>query len=150
MDELDKLIVDELSEDARKSFRSIAIKAGKATDTVINHFNKLVEDGIIRGSTLVMNLDKIGYEGMAVFHLDSIHTENVNPDTILRKLIEMPNIIVATRTMGKHDLLALAVVHNLKHYGELGREISEIGGVMKMESSIWAAEEPIHPQYFII
>ncbi|MBD3206548.1 AsnC family transcriptional regulator, partial [Candidatus Bathyarchaeota archaeon] len=45
MDELDKLILDQLTEDARKSFRSIAIKAGKATDTVINHFNKLVEDG---------------------------------------------------------------------------------------------------------
>jgi Lrp/AsnC family transcriptional regulator for asnA, asnC and gidA len=150
MDELDHLIVEELTEDARKSFRSIALKAGKATDTVINHFNKLVEEGVIRGSTLVMNIGKIGYEGMAVFHLDSVHTDDVNPDTILGKLIEMPNIIVATRTMGKHDLLALAVVHNLKHYGELGREISEIDGVMKMESSIWAAEEPIHPQYFII
>lgn len=150
MDELDRLILNELTEDARKSFRSIGLKVKKATDTVINHFNKLKEKGVIRGSTVVMNLKRINYEGLAAFHLDSIHKEDLGPDTILKALIEMPNIIVATKTMGKHDLLALAVVHDLEHYCELGGEIACIPGVKKIESSVWSADESIHAQYFLI
>ena len=38
MNELDKKIIEALTEDARTSFRSIAVKTDKSTDTVINHY----------------------------------------------------------------------------------------------------------------
>jgi hypothetical protein len=53
------MIFEELPEDVSKSFRSMDLTVGKAKDTVVNHFNKLLKYGVIRCSTLVMNLEKL-------------------------------------------------------------------------------------------
>jgi Lrp/AsnC family transcriptional regulator for asnA, asnC and gidA len=150
MIQLDRRIVDFLTKNARMSFRQIAQRTDKSTDTIINHYNNLMDSGDIRGSTVVLDIEKIGYEGIAAFEIDAIIKETINTDTILKKLIEMPNVIVATKTVGEHDLLALVVIHNLKHYQKISREIAEIPGVKDLSSSIWSGKKKIWPKYFII
>lgn len=150
MSELDRKIIDYLTENARLSFRKIANQTERSTDTIINHYNNMIEDGQIRGSTVLVDIDKIKYEGIAAFEIDTTSTGEVDSASILQNLIEMPNVIVATKTVGEHDLLALAVIHNLKHYQEISKEIAEITGVKDMTSSIWSGNEKINPKYFII
>ena len=150
MSALDKQIIDQLTEDARLSFRKIANQTGKSTDTIINHYTQMMDEGKIRGSTVVVDIDKINYEGIAAFEIDTTSTGEVDSNTILQILIEMPNIIVATKTVGEHDLLALAVIHDLKHYQKVSKEIAEIKGVKNTSSSIWSGNEKINPKYFII
>jgi hypothetical protein len=62
----------------------------------------------------------------------------------------MPNIIVATKTVGEHDLLVLAVIHDLAHYQEITADISHIQGVKNIASNIWSGNKKINPKYFII
>jgi Lrp/AsnC family transcriptional regulator for asnA, asnC and gidA len=150
MNELDQHIADALTADARLSFRKIARQVDKSTDTVINHYNRMVERGEIRGSTVVVDTAKMGYEGVAAFQIDVTTSRGAEPNTILDALIKMPNIILATKTVGEHDLLALAVIHDLPHYSQLGREIAEIPGVKDISSNVWPATEDICPKYFII
>ncbi len=150
MSELDKMIIDFLTENARLSFRRIANQTERSTDTIINHYNQMRNKGEIRGSTVVVDIDKIGYEGIAAFQIDATASNDVNSGGILQTLIEMPNIIVATKTVGEHDLLALAVIHNVKHYQQISRDIAEIKGVKNMTSCIWSGNEKILPKYFII
>lgn len=147
---LDKEIVNHLTENARTSFRQIAKKTDKSTDTIINHYNTLMENGDIRGSTVVVDREKIGYEGIAAFEIDVTSNPDTNSDQILETLIKMPNIIVATKTVGEHDILALTVIHDLKHYQEISVEISQINGVKNLASNIWSGNEKIMPKYFII
>ena len=97
-----------------------------------------------------MDIEKIGYEGIAAFEIDAFSNETINTDTILNILIEMPNVIVATKTVGEHDLLALAVIHDLEHYQKISMEIAEIPGVKDLGSSIWSGKKKILPKYFII
>jgi Lrp/AsnC family transcriptional regulator for asnA, asnC and gidA len=149
-DPLDKEIVDHLTENARTSFRQIAKKTDKSTDTIINHFTSLMENGDIRGSTVVVDREKIGYEGIAAFEIDVSSNTDTSSDQILETLIKMPNIIVATKTVGEHDILVLAVIHDLKHYQEISVEISQINGVKNLASNIWSGNEKIMPKYFII
>lgn len=150
MSDLDNKIIEKLTENARISFRKIANQTERSTDTIINHFNQMKKDGLIRGSTVVVDIDRINYEGIAAFEIDASSSEHVDSNSILQTLIEMPNIIVATKTVGEHDLLALAVIHNLKHYQEISKEIAEIDGVKDMSSSIWSGNAKINPKYFII
>ncbi len=62
----------------------------------------------------------------------------------------MPNVIVATKTVGEHDILALAVIHDLKHYQQISSEIAQIQGVKNLSSNIWCGNQKIMPKYFII
>lgn len=150
MSELDKKIIDYLTENARLSFRRIANQTERSTDTIINHYNQMRDKGEIRGSTVVVDIDKIGYEGIAAFQIDTTASNDINSGDILQTLIEMPNIIVATKTMGEYDLLAIAVIHDVKHYQQISRDIAEIKGVKNMTSCIWSGNEKILPKYFII
>ncbi len=150
MKELDKKIIEYLVDDARMSFRQIAKNTDKSTDTIINHYNKLMEEGIIRGSIIVLNPHEINYEGIAAFEIDVSSNHETTSDKILKQLIEMPNVIVATKTVGEHDLLALTVIHNLRHYQEISEEISQIQGIKNQKSNIWTSEKQINPKYFII
>ena len=118
MNKIDQHLLENLTKNARKSFRSLAQEMNKSTDTMINHFKKLSKAGGIRGTTIVMDANKIGYEGVCAFYMESISSKEVNSDTILNELITMPNIIVASKTVGEYDLLALAVIHNISHLME--------------------------------
>ena len=147
---LDKKIVEYLTEDARMSFRKIAKETDKSTDTIINHYNSLIENGDIRGSTVVVDIEKIGYQGIAAFEIDVTSSDNITSDQIMQTLIEMPNIIVATKTVGEHDILALTVIHDLEHYQQISIEIAQIKGVKNLSSDIWSQNNRILPKYFII
>jgi DNA-binding Lrp family transcriptional regulator len=154
LDNIDHAIIDALTENARTSFRKIALALDVSPDTIIDRYNALQQKGVIRGSTIIINPKKIGYKAMAVFMIDiSPTSENQNQfdsAAILETLIKMPNIIVASRTVGDHDLLALGVVRDFQHLFELRNEIAAIPGIKDMEMSFWSEITALSPKYFVI
>ena len=156
MDEVDLSIIERLTEDARMSFRKIAKELGVSPDTVINRYVKLQEKGVIRGSTVVINPKKIGYHGMAVFLIDAspshvLATEaTIDSSLILDKLIQMRNIILATKTVGDHDLLAISVARDFEQLIKIGVDIAKIPGVEDLQVSFWVEKAQLCPKYFII
>ena len=97
MDEIDLAIIEYLKKDARTSFREIARKLRVSPDTIVNRFRMLQKKGIIQGSTVVINPEKIGYKSMVVLMIDA---EPEYSTQVLNKLIEIKNIILATKIMG--------------------------------------------------
>jgi DNA-binding Lrp family transcriptional regulator len=152
MDAIDRQIIDMMVDNGRISFRKIAKKYDKSPDTIIHRYEHLLTTGDIRGSTVVLAPKEFGYEGMAAFHIDVSKGNNVKTDSasILRTLIKMPNIIVATKTVGGHDLLAIGVIHDIDHLMSLGKEITDIPGVENIQTSLWADGGKVCPRYFIV
>lgn len=157
MDEIDSFIIKRMTEDARVSFRKIAEELGVSPDTVISRYRALKEEGVIRGSTVVLDPKKIGYKGMAAFMIDIsptyITATKVTPPktaAILEKVIKMPDIILATKTVGDHDLLAIAVIRDVEHLIATGADIARIPGVKDMRVSFWVEKTELYPKYFII
>ena len=106
--------------------------------------------GLIRGSTTVFDSVQLGYKGMAAFHIDM---DPSSPDgdrdsrRVLETLIKLPNIIVATRTVGDHDMLALGVLFG----GGASREaLGGIPEVRDLQVSIWETGRETSPRFFII
>jgi Lrp/AsnC family transcriptional regulator for asnA, asnC and gidA len=157
MDETDVSIIDRLTQDARMSFRKIARELGVSPDTVINRYTALREQGVIRGSTIVINPKKIGYQAMAAFMIDTSPTrvsENESAQTVsslvLEKLIRIPSIIVATKTVGDHDVLAVGVAMDFEHLMKLRDDITRIPGVKDLQVSFWVESMRICPKYFMV
>jgi Lrp/AsnC family transcriptional regulator for asnA, asnC and gidA len=157
MDETDLFIIKRMTEDARVSFRKIAKELRVSPDTVISRFRALQEKGVIRGSTVVLDPKKIGYKGMAAFMVDTsptniIGTEATQPtvSSILETVIKMPDIILATKTVGDHDMLAIAVIRDVEHLIATGSDIAKIPGVKDLRVSFWVEKAELHPKYFII
>lgn len=157
MDDTDLFIIKRMAENARVSFRKIAKELGVSPDTVISRYKALQEEGVIRGSTVVINPRNIGYHGMAAFMIDTspthiLATEATPTDSslILEKLIRMRNIILATKTVGDHDLLAIGVARDFEHLIEVGNDISKIPGVKDLRVSFWVEKAELCPKYFVI
>jgi len=157
MDEIDLQIIEKLTTDARISFRKIAEELKISPDTVINKYQKLQETGVIRGSTVVINPKKVGYHCMTAFLIDasSLHilgneANPVDSSLILGELISMPNIILATKTVGDHDLLAIGVARDFQHLMLMTHEIARIPGVKDIQVSFWVEKSSLCPKYFIV
>jgi DNA-binding Lrp family transcriptional regulator len=157
MDEIDLAIIDRLTGDARMSFRKIAKELGISPDTVMHRYAALQKEGTIRGSTIVINPGKIGYQAMAAFVIDTspahiLATQSTPADSplILEKLIHMPNIIVATKSIGDHDLLAIGVVMSFEHLIKVRNDIAGIPGVKDVQVSFWVEKTELCPKYFIV
>ncbi len=154
MDNIDTYIIETLSVDARTSFRQIALALNVSPDTIIDRYNVLLEKGIIRGSTIVLNPKEIGYNAMAVFMIDISPSENkkshFDSTAIVETLIKMRNIIVASKTVGDHDLMAIGVVKDFRHLSEVRKEIAAIPGVKDMQVSFWSEITELCPKYFVI
>lgn len=150
-------IIKKLTEDARISFRKIAKELGVSPDTVINRYKAMQEKGVIRGSTVVINPKKLGYSGTAIFMIDAspthilaTETTTIDSSLILDKLIQMRNIILATKTVGDHDLLAIGVARDFEHLINIGTDIAKIPGVKDLQVSFWTKKAELCPKYFII
>jgi DNA-binding Lrp family transcriptional regulator len=157
MDQMDLVIIKRMTENARVSFRKIAEELGVSPDTVISRYKAMQEEGVIRGTTVVLDPKKIGYKGMAAFMIDTsptnvIGTEATQPtvSTILETVIKMPDIILATKTVGDHDMLAIAVIRDVEHLIATGSDIAKIPGVKDLRVSFWVEKAELHPKYFII
>ncbi len=154
MDKIDLCIIDALVKDARTPFRQIAKTLNVSPDTIIDRYNVLKEKGVIRGTTIVLDPKKIGYSAMAVFMIDISPIEASNgqldSSTILETIIKMRNIIVASKTVGDHDLLAVGVVKDFNHLFAVRNEIAAVPGVKDMEVLFWSELTALYPSYFVI
>ena len=154
LDSLDSSIIKALVKDARTSFRQIAKNLNVSPDTIIERYNTLQKKGVIRGTTIVLNPQKIGYNAMAVFMIDlspAESTENqFDSSLILQKIIKLRDIIVASKTVGDHDLLAIGVVRDFNHLFAVRNEIAAIPGVKDIEGSFWNEITELCPRYFVI
>lgn len=154
LDRVDSSIIEALVKDARTSFRQIAKTLNVSPDTIIGRYNALQEKGVIRGTTIVLNPKKIGYSAMAVFMIDISPTESTenqfDSSLILQTIIKLRDIIVASKTVGDHDLLAIGVVRDFNHLFAVRNEIAAIPGVKNIESSFWNEITELYPKYFVI
>lgn len=147
MDDIDLGILEALKEDARTSFREIAKHLNVSPDTVGNRYERLQREGVIIGSTVVVDASKIGYTFIARFGI------NVRPaysSQVLEQLIKFPSVIIASKLVGSYDLMAISVVKDMPHLWKLRDTVLEMPYVEKMEVGIWIETMRLLPHFFII
>jgi DNA-binding Lrp family transcriptional regulator len=147
LDEIDLEILEILKKDARTSFREIARRLEVSPDTVSNRYGRLSEQGIIIGSTVVIDPSRIGYSFVTRFGID---VKPAYSSQVLESIIQIPSVIVASKVVGNHDLVAISVIKDFQHLCDLRDTILEMPFVDKVELGMWIGTMELSPHYFII
>ena len=131
MDEIDRIIVQEVLEDGRTPFTEIARKAGVSETTIRSRYRNLVEADMVRLVGFV-NPFALGYEAPAIIGITS---EPGAIDRIAKTLIALPEVRSVFKTLGSFDLVVEVYCFDLAHINQLlTHQISMIPGVQSTET----------------
>lgn len=141
LDEIDHQILDILIENARTPFTDIAKKLLVSAGTIHVRVKKMEEEGVIKGSTLIIDYDKMNYTFIAYIGL---YIENSSYTTnIIEELHAIPEVTVAHLTTGKFAVFCKIRATDTRHAKEIIFKIDDIKGVVRTETSI-SLEEVIN------
>jgi len=145
LDEIDIKILRTLQRDARNPFANIAEKSGVSTDTIIRRFNKMKKEGIISGTTLLLNPKKFGYEYIASF---SINVNLPHIKEVIKFIQEIPEVLLAVPLIGRDSLFILAIFKEINRLGEVRDLIKSHPHVKNIGINIWVGEVLLCPENF--
>jgi DNA-binding Lrp family transcriptional regulator len=115
LNETDKKILKNLLDDARFSSRQIAKNVGVSVGTVLSRIKKMEDDGLIKGYSVILDHEKLGYELTVVTEI-----------TVSKgRLIEMENEIAKiSNVCGVYDVTGLTdavIIAKFKNREGLGK-----------------------------
>ncbi|MDI9620154.1 MAG: Lrp/AsnC family transcriptional regulator [Candidatus Nezhaarchaeota archaeon] len=109
LDDVDKAILRELLTNARLSFREIARRIGTSTVTVANKVRRLEENGIIKGYTVTLDLEKLGYDVTAIIEVVASRGKITEVEEIVAK---SHNVQAVYDVTGQSDAIIIARFKN--------------------------------------
>lgn len=134
IDEIDKTILMYLIENTRMPFTEIAKKMNVSAGTIHVRVKKLEEAGIIKGTTLITDYDKMGYQFVA--YLGLLLTKTNKIQHVIEELYKIPNVTVAHIVAGKYNIFCKIRARDTSHAKELIYKIDQIEDVLRTESMI--------------
>jgi DNA-binding Lrp family transcriptional regulator len=105
MDELNLNILRILSEDGRKSHRSISEQLKKSPITIKNHIEEMEEKGIIKNYGVHIDYEKLGYDIIALIEITVSKGKMLEVE---KKIANNPNVFAVYDITGTYDALVLA------------------------------------------
>lgn len=141
LDETDHKILDLLIDNTRIPFTDIAKKLEISAGTVHVRVKKMEDAGIITGSSLQVDYQKLGYSFIAYVGIFIFKTSQTQ--FVLERISEIPFITVAHVTTGKFNIFCKIRAKDTTHAKEIIYQIDDIEGVTRTETMI-SMEESIN------
>ncbi|WP_338410178.1 Lrp/AsnC ligand binding domain-containing protein [uncultured Flavobacterium sp.] len=135
IDGIDKEILRDLMEDARKPILQIANKIGVSGAAIHQRLKKLEQAGVISGSKFIVNNKVLGYTTMAFV---GVYLEKAaNNSDAVRELKKIPEVLECHYTTGNWSVLIKIVCKDNEHLMQmLNKKIQTIEGVSRTETFI--------------
>jgi DNA-binding Lrp family transcriptional regulator len=128
-DDKDIKLIRELSQDGRRSLKSLATELGVSTVTVMNRMKRLRESGVLKGFTAVVDPSKLGYNITAII---SIVTKRKELVSIEKKLAQHPNVLAIYDVTGTYDFI---VVSRFRKITDLNRFLKKSLAIEGIENT---------------
>jgi Lrp/AsnC family transcriptional regulator for asnA, asnC and gidA len=130
-----------LIENTRTPFTDIAKKHGISAGTVHVRVKKMEEAGIITGSSLRLDYNKLGYSFIAYVGIYLQKTSQTQ--FVLERINEIPYVTVAHVTTGKFNVFCKIRAKSTSHAKDIIYKLDDIEGVTRTETMI-SLEESIN------
>ncbi|PVX25318.1 MAG: hypothetical protein CW691_04880 [Candidatus Bathyarchaeum sp.] len=135
LDHIDKIILVSLLKDSRKKFTEIAKECAVSASNIKNRYNEIKKAGIIKDSTIIVNVNKLGYQG----HL-SLYV-NVKFDEV-KKFIKYTNKIPGIITYHvklneNYNVAVLLPIKNMREIEYRKEQIKNHPAVINVKANIW-------------
>lgn len=135
IDGIDKEILRDLMQDARKPILQIANKIGISGAAIHQRLKKLEQAGVISGSKFVVDIKVLGYSTMAFVgvYLDKAMS---NPEAV-KELKKIPEVLECHYTTGNWSIFIKIICKDNEHLMQLlNKKIQAIKGVSRTETFI--------------
>ncbi|MFW5657878.1 MAG: Lrp/AsnC ligand binding domain-containing protein [Bacteroidota bacterium] len=142
LDNLDKEILALLIKDAKIPYTEIAKRLVVSPGTIHVRTRKMEELGIIKGATLIIDHQKLGYDLTAFVGIylvkGSVYEE------VISDLEKINEVVEAHYTTGTYSIFVKIVSKNTNHLRKvIGESIQRINGVIRTETIV-SLSEHIH------
>ncbi|MFK7931907.1 MAG: Lrp/AsnC ligand binding domain-containing protein [Saprospiraceae bacterium] len=144
IDDIDKQILALLMEDAKTPYTDIAKKIHVSGGTVHVRMKKLIDSGVVQGSNLTIDHEKLGYDICAFLGIylnkSSLYEE------VIDGLDQIPEIVSAHYTTGVYSIFAKLICRDTNHLRDvLHDKIQNIAGIQRTETFISLQESINRP-----
>lgn len=144
LDELDIQILTLLMNDASMPYTEIAKKLVVSGGTIHVRMKKMLELGIIKGSVLTVDTQKIGYDITAFLGID-LEKGSQYSDAV-KQLQKVKEVVELHYCTGQYSMFAKIICRDTTHLRKvLNEDIQSIKGIMRTETII-SLEESIRRQ----
>ncbi len=141
LDQTDHQILEMLIDNTRIPFTDIAKKLLISAGTVHVRVKKMEEGGIIKGSSLTLDYEKLGYSFIAYVGVFLQNTSQTK--FVLERIRDIPFITVAHITTGKFNIFCKIRAKDTAHAKDIIFSLDDIEGVYRTETMI-SLEESIN------
>jgi Lrp/AsnC family transcriptional regulator for asnA, asnC and gidA len=119
LDELAQMIIGELQEDARQSFREIGRKLDVSEGTIRNRVKHLVSSGSMRIGAIV-NPEQLGLNFMCIMCME---VKVGSAETVEERLVKSPNVYFLSGCTGTYDIIGLFVFHSPAEFDKFVKNV---------------------------
>ncbi len=133
MDPTDDKIIAVLQKDASLAYKEVAKRLKMNESTVRKRIISLRRRRVIRGSTVDVDADKLGYKTKALLSIDAEPSEMLNIGKRLTRLLEARFVL---HTSGHHDFWVVVWARNRDDLSRIISQVSAMEGVTSVVPSL--------------
>ncbi|MFY9177157.1 MAG: Lrp/AsnC family transcriptional regulator [Caldicoprobacterales bacterium] len=142
LDKIDKKILLLLEQDASISNLELSKAVGLSPSACLARTKNLIEKGVIRRFTTLLDEKKLGFEITAFITINLAPYNQKNIEIFISRVKELPYILECYTLMGSKDYLLKAVAPNIEVYKKnVIDALVSIPGISSMETSIVVSTE---------
>lgn len=141
LDELDRQLLALLMEDAKRPYTDLAKQLFVSGGTIHVRMNKLIEAGVVKGQTLVIDPTALGYD--ITSFLGVYLQQSSLYDEVSANLRRIPEIVAAHYTTGVYSIFIKVICRDTDHLRKVLQKIQEVKGIQRTETFL-ALEESIN------
>ncbi len=134
LDDIDKKILDFLVENTRMPFTEIAQRMGVSAGTIHVRVKKMEDTGVIKGSSLVIDYKKLGYNFTT--YIGILLSKSSKTQQVVKILENIPNVTELSVTSGKYNIFCKIRAKDTDDAKNIIYKINDIEEVMRTESMI--------------
>jgi len=145
LDEINVKLLRMLQNDARTSFKEIAKECNVSLDTIKNRFNVLKKNGVIRGSTIVIDPKKMGQGNLVIIGIQVVQQFS---ESVLNMIKKMQGLCVVTKSIGQYDIEAIFLLKDIEQIGVTKEKIEDFPQVQVANVGIFVDRPLLCPKNF--
>ena len=134
LDDLDEKVLACLSRDARATFAQIGDEVGLSAPAVKRRVDKLVEEGVIKGFTTVV--DPAAMQWTTEAYVQIFCRGNISPEVLKSSWEPIQEIVSAATITGQADAILRVMARDIHHLEQALERVRQASPVDRTESII--------------
>ncbi len=127
-----------LARDARATYAQIGDEVGLSAPAVKRRVDRLLDDGVIRGFTTV--IDPHAMQWTTEAYVEVYCRGNISPEDLKAAWESIPEVVSAATVTGQADAILRLMARDVRHLEQALERIRQAGPVDKTESIIVLSE----------